>query len=69
MIWEYRFSERLGGRNSILFKFQKKKILLSDSMTHPFYLPTVLLMIPGDIAGYDYLALIINSVMGRIVSV
>ena len=38
-------------------------------MTHPFYLPTVLLMIPGDIAGYDYLALIINSVMGGIVSV
>ena len=38
-------------------------------MTHPFYLPTVLLMILGDIAGYDYLALIINSVMGGIVSV
>ena len=62
MIWEYRFSERLGGRNSILFKFQRKKYI---SVTHPLYFPTVLLMIQGDIAGYDYLALIINSAMGR----
>ena len=62
MIWEYRFSERLGGRNSILFKFQRKKNI---SVTHPLYFPTVLLMILGDIAGYDYLALIINSAMGR----
>ena len=65
MIWEYRFSERLV-ETQFYLNFREKKYI---SVTHPLYFPTVLLMIPGDIAGYDYLALIINSVMGGIVSV